>query len=69
MSPLTVLLQAAPLLLAHMLAMFAFYSMCPVILQRSGAAPCMLRARNKASSGCKDSETLITMCFCRQLRC
>ena len=61
------LLQAALLLLAYMLAIFAFYSLCPVILQWSGAA--LQGALNKASSGCKNSETLITMCFCRQLRC
>ena len=45
MPQLTVLLQAASLLMAYILAMLAFYSLVPVILQWSGAAACTQQSK------------------------
>ena len=45
MPQLTVLLQAASLLMAYMLATCAFYSLVPVILQWSEAAACTQQSK------------------------
>lgn len=65
MPQLTVLLQAASLLMAYTLAMLAFCSLLPVILQWSGVAACTQQSKLRL----QNSMTLITMCLCRRLRC